>query len=240
VKELFGALDRTQAGFNGFVNFAVKGKAFPTFYGTKYQRNAAGQVVVGANGIPIQSATDGPLGSPIPDWQAGIRNSFSFKGLTLSALLDIRQGGQVWNGTKGVLRGFGTSKATEDRTTTTIFPNSVFADGTPNNVPIALGGQAYNRNYAFTGLDELNIEDGSWVRLREVSLSYAFPATLLQKTKFIKTASLALTGRNLFLSTNYSGIDPETNLTGASNDFGEDYFNMPNTKSYGFNLTVTF
>ncbi|MFM7853517.1 MAG: hypothetical protein ACKO96_16750, partial [Flammeovirgaceae bacterium] len=138
------------------------------------------------------------------------------------------------------IRGFGTSKDTEDRTTTTIFPNSVFADGTPNNVPIALGGQTYNRNYGFTGLDDLNIEDGSWVRLREVSLSYAFPASLLSKTKAIKSASLALTARNLFLSTKYSGIDPETNLTGASNDFGEDYFNMPNTKSYGFNLTVTF
>ena len=240
VKELFGDLDRTQAGFNGFVNYAVKGKPFPTFYGTRFQRNAAGQVVVGTDGLPIQAATDGPLGSPIPDWQAGIRNSFSYKGITLSALLDIRQGGKVWNGTKGVTRGFGTSKDTEDRTTTTIFPNSVFADGTPNNVPIALGGQTYNRNYGFTGLDELNIEDGSWVRLREVSLSYAFPTSLLSKTKAIKSASLALTARNLFLSTKYSGIDPETNLTGASNDFGEDYFNMPNTKSYGFNLTVTF
>ena len=240
VKELFGDLDRTQAGFNGFVNYAVKGKAFPTFYGTRFQRNAAGKVIVGADGLPIQASTDAPLGSPIPDWQAGIRNSFSYKNITLSALLDIRQGGDVWNGTKGVTRGFGTSKDTEDRTTATIFPNSVFEDGTPNNVPIILGGQTYNRNYGFTGLDELNIEDGSWVRLREVSLSYTFPTNLLEKTKFVKKASLALTARNLFLSTKYSGIDPETNLTGASNDFGEDYFNMPNTKSYGFNLTVSF
>lgn len=239
VKELYQDLERTSAGFSGFVNQAVLNKAFPTFYGTRFQRDTQGRVVVdGTSGLPIQAATDGPLGSPIPDWQMGIKNTFSYKGFSLSALFDIRQGGLVWNGTKGVLRGFGTSKATEDRTTTTIFPNSVLENGQPNNIPIALGGQAYNRNYGFTGLDELNIEDGSWVRLREVNFGYNIPAKLFGG--YIKSAKISLTARNLFLITNYSGIDPETNLTGSSNDFGEDYFNMPNTRSYGANVTLTF
>ncbi|NBW36968.1 MAG: SusC/RagA family TonB-linked outer membrane protein [Cytophagia bacterium] len=238
VKELFGDLDRTQAGFSGFVNYAVKDEPFPSFYGTRFLRNDAGKVVVDASGLPIQDGADGALGSPIPDWQMGIRNSFSFKGITLSALLDIKQGGLIWNGTKGVLRGFGVSAATNDRTKQTIFPNSVFEDGAPNNVPIILGGQVYNRNYGFSGLDELNLEDGSYMRMRELSIGYSLPSSLIAKTKVLSGVSVSLVARNLFLITDYTGIDPETNLTGASNDFGEDYFNMPNTKSIGFNITL--
>jgi TonB-linked SusC/RagA family outer membrane protein len=237
VKELFGDLDRTQAGFSGFVNYAVKDQPFPSFYGTRYERNAEGKVVVDDTGLPIQAAADGPLGTPIPDWQMGIMNSFSYKGITLNALIDIKQGGLVWNGTKGVLRGFGVSDATEDRTTETIFPNSVKEDGTPNDIPIALGGQAFNRNYGFSGLDELNVEDGSYIRLRELSIGYNLPKSLVSKLKVVSGVSVNLVARNLLLITDYTGIDPETNLTGASNDFGEDYFNMPNTKSYGFNIT---
>jgi TonB-linked SusC/RagA family outer membrane protein len=241
VKELFADLDRTQAGFSGFVNYAVKGEAFPSFYGTRFLRDDNGKVVVdGTTGLPIQDDTDGALGSPIPDWQAGVRNTFSYKGFSLSALVDIKQGGLVWNGTKGVLRGFGVSAYTNDRTTTTIYPNSVKEDGTPNDIPIALGGQTFNRNYGFTGLDELNLEDGSYVRLRELSIGYNFPVSIVQKTKILTGASLSLVARNLFLITDYTGIDPETNLTGSSNDFGEDYFNMPNTKSIGFNVTLKF
>jgi TonB-linked SusC/RagA family outer membrane protein len=237
VKELFG--DVEQLGVAGFINNAVVGEAFPSFYGTRFLRNDAGQVVVDEDGYPIQDDRQGSLGTPIPDWQAGLRNTFSFKGITLTALLDIRRGGKLWNGTKGVLRGFGTSAATADRTTTTVV-DGVFENGQPNNKGIVLGGQTYNRNYGFTGLDELNIEDGSWVRLRELNISYGLPAKWLEKTKFVKAVNLSLTGRNLLLFTKYTGVDPETNLTGSSNAFGEDYFNMPNIRSYGFNVSVTF
>lgn len=241
VKELFGDLDRTQAGFNGFINYAVKDQPFPSFYGTRFQRDDEGRVVVdNTTGLPIQDGGDAALGSPIPDWQMGLRNSLSFKGFTLSALLDIRHGGLLWNGTKGVLRGFGVSAVTNDRTTTTVFPNSVKEDGTPNDIPIALGGQTYNRNYGFTGLDEINLEDGSYIRLRELSFGFNFPSSIVEKTKILNGASISLVARNLFLITDYTGIDPETNLTGASNDYGEDYFNMPNTKSIGFNVTLKF
>jgi hypothetical protein len=79
--------------------------------------------------------------------------------------------------------------------------------------------------------------DGSWVRLRELSLSYRWknPTTFLQYIDF------SATGRNLWLSTDYPGVDPETSLTGAgSNVSGFDYFNMPGTKSYMFGLKFGF
>ena len=85
----------------------------------------------------------------------------------------------------------------------------------------------------------MNIHDASWVRLREVTLRYTLPTSLLQNTPF-SGVNVALSGRNLWLSTDYPGIDPETNLTGASNGYGLDYFNMPNTKGYSASLNITF
>jgi hypothetical protein len=83
------------------------------------------------------------------------------------------------------------------------------------------------------------IEDASWVRLRDVSISWALPQKWMQNAR-IQNASISLSGRNLWLRTPYEGVDPETNLTGATNAQGLDYFNMPNTKSYSVGLNVKF
>jgi hypothetical protein len=82
------------------------------------------------------------------------------------------------------------------------------------------------------------VEKTDWVRLREVSLSYNLDKVI--KKPFVKGLTVYATGRNLWLSTPYQGIDPETNLMGAFNAQGLDYFNMPNTKSYVFGLKVDF
>jgi hypothetical protein len=83
------------------------------------------------------------------------------------------------------------------------------------------------------------MEDGSYVRLREVNLQYNLPAKWFGEN-FIKGLNVGVSGRNLLLFTEYSGIDPETNLSGTSNSLGRDYFNMPNTKGFTFNLQVSF
>jgi hypothetical protein len=101
-----------------------------------------------------------------------------------------------------------------------------------------VGGNKWTR-YGF-GFSEDNIEDASWVRLRELTVTYSLPGSLLNNSPF-QAVSLSFTGRNLWLQTKYRGVDPETNLTGGtSNAIGLDYFNMPNTKSYGAVLNVTF
>ena len=86
---------------------------------------------------------------------------------------------------------------------------------------------------------EMTIHETSWVRLRELTLSYTVPKSALESLPF-SAATITLSGRNLWLNTDYPGIDPETNLTGASNGIGLDYFNMPNTKSYGGSINLTF
>jgi hypothetical protein len=131
----------------------------------------------------------------------------------------------------------GTHKDTENREEEIIWDGVFENSGEENNIPITLDSDFYSR-YGLTGVSEMFIEEVNWVRMRDISLTYNFAPTFLDKIG-IDRASFSLTARNLFLITNYDGIDPETSLGGGSNAFGRDYFNSPNTKSYGVNLTLT-
>lgn len=232
----------------------AEGEPFGIFFGSRFLRDENGQMVINPDdGMPFEDPTQGIVGDPNPDFQIGFRNTFSYKGLTLSFLLDIRKGGDVYNGTKGVLNGFGVGAETLDRNERVIFEGvlgEVGADGsitptsTPNNIEVVKGGTDggtnYYQNYGFVNLTELTIEDGSWIRMRDISLNYNLPSSALGKLPF-SAVSIGFTARNLFLITDYTGIDPETNLTGdSSNVIGYDYFNNPNTKSYGVNVNLTF
>ena len=122
----------------------------------------------------------------------------------------------------------------------------VLADGTPNNIPVALAeadpnasfSQNYRVRYGFGGISEMNIFDSSWIRLRDVSIGYSIPRSVLGD--IFEAIDITVSGRNLWLRTEYPGIDPETNLTGVTNGYGLDYFNMPNTKSYNATVKFTF
>ncbi|MEO1256244.1 MAG: SusC/RagA family TonB-linked outer membrane protein, partial [Bacteroidota bacterium] len=258
VEELAPGIDNIfLAGFTSTSSRAIAGEPFGAIFGSRFQRNDQGQILIDpATGYPLQDANAGVVGDPNPDFVMGIRNTFSYKNFTVSALLDIRQGGDVWNGTAGIANYFGTSKKSADtRELTGVIFDGVLRDssldnedgvqvgGTPNNVQTdfaneaqGIGAYRYVR-YGFGGLSESNIQDASWVRLREVSLTYNLPSSVLSKTPF-KSASISAVGRNLWLETAYEGIDPETNLTGASNGFGLDYFNNPNTRGYTFKLRL--
>jgi len=90
------------------------------------------------------------------------------------------------------------------------------------------------------GPSENNIQNTGWVRLREVTASYTFSKNTLKHTPFA-SLSLMVSARNLWLKTDYTGVDPETSLTGAGSNYsGVDWFTMPNTKSYNITLRGTF
>jgi hypothetical protein len=134
----------------------------------------------------------------------------------------------------------------DDRDVTDFVYEGVNEQGEPNTIPVdfanpalGLGGIKWRRAGTLLGLAEDNIEDGSWIRLREVTATYNFSSKIFAKTKAISGASISVYGRNLLLFTEYKGVDPETNLRGPSNAQGWDYFNMSNTKSYGLALKVT-
>ncbi|WP_020532021.1 SusC/RagA family TonB-linked outer membrane protein [Flexithrix dorotheae] len=232
------------------------GESYGIFYGTRFLRNNEGKVIIDpTDGMPLEAPTSAKVGDPTPDFLLGFRNTFTYKGLSLSFLLDFRKGGDIYNGTSGVLNNFGVSTQTLDRNETVVFDgvlrdtglddaNGVQIGGEVNNIEVVKGGTDggtnYYQNYGFVGLDELSVQDGSWVRLRDLTISYNFPSSMFENN-FIENLTIGFTARNLFLITDYTGIDPETNLTGdASNVLGYDYFNNPNTKSYGVNLNLSF
>ena len=227
-----------ETAFTGIGSFAIEGQPYGAIFGTKWQRNAQGQLIIGANGLPKVADEEGFLGNPYPDYTAAIRNTLKFKGLSLTGLLDIRQGGILWNGTYARLNRIGRTQESADGRDKYYIIDGVKEDGTPNDIRIS--SFRYFNTFVGDGgayAVENAIQDGSWIRLRELTLSYDLP----KFSSRIEGISVFVTGRNLWLSTDYKGVDPETSLTGAgSNVGGFDYFNMPGTRSYIVGLRANF
>jgi len=249
-----GVTDIGLGGFTGTTINVVVGEAYGSMFSTGFYEDDEGNVIINDDplsagyGYPVKDETMKSLGQISPDWTMGINNELSFRGASLSFLFDIKKGGIMWNGTISRLLGFGTSRITENRGETTVFEGvkghldsngDIVTEGVTNNI------EATYSQYYYTVIgggsspaQKQFVEKTDWVRLREVSLSYDLGSVL--NKSFLKSLTLYATGRNLWLSTPYRGIDPETNLMGAFNAQGLDYFNMPNTKSYVFGLRVDF
>ena len=230
---------------------AVAGEEYGTIYGYDWMRDANGNVLIDdATGYPAGDYTLRPLGKVNPDWTMGITNSFHFGGFTVYALVDIRQGNTMWNGTRGALDYFGAAGETMSRENDYVFSGVkahwdggvLVADaGSPaNDIAVKLDQtwRTSGEGSGFTGPTVDYLEDASWVRLRELTISYNFNKLL--KDSWVDNLEIYFTGRNLWLSTPYTGIDPETSLLGGSNAQGMDYFNMPGTKSYLFGVRWSF
>ncbi len=238
-----------ESGFGDPGSYAIVGQPYGTFYGTQWQRNSAGQLLIGANGEPQIALNSGVIGNPNPNWLAGITNMFKYKNITFSFLWDIRNGGDIWNGTLQSLNFRGRSGASDarDGANSTYLISGVYApgalagmDGKANATRIT--AQQYFQDYVGqNGAAEQVIENGGWVRLRSVNVSYHINISTPEKKSFLQFVEIGASARNLLLFTKYSGVDPETSLTGAgSNINGWDYFNNPSTKSYVLNFKVGF
>ncbi|MBN1186426.1 MAG: SusC/RagA family TonB-linked outer membrane protein, partial [Bacteroidales bacterium] len=224
-----------ESAFTSIASEAIVGDAYGALYATRWERNDKGQLVIGANGLPNVLDTRGNIGNPFPDWTAGLRNSFSYKGFTVSALLDFREGGMIWNGTIARMNRLGRTAESVNREQTYVIPG-VKENGAVNDIPIsALNYFSHYKGDGAFSATENAVFDGSWIRLRELSLGYRYN---FKKSDFwFKFVELSLIGRNLWLNTDYPGVDPETSLTGAgSNLTGFDYFNNPGTKSFSIGL----
>jgi TonB-linked SusC/RagA family outer membrane protein len=265
-----GVPNITLGGFTGSSVRAVAERPYGTIFGFPWLRDSTkpgAPLLLDAAGRPQPGTQEIAFGSAIPDWILGFRPQISVAGFTLAALLDIRQGGFMWNGTRAAMNFFGTSAESQNRESLNgtiggvTFVNNVAqgvnAAGQPNTVVIGTGlaagvhGPNASRGQAFFGpsgfynnfsatLTEPFIESTSWVRLREVTLSYRFPKAITDALVITRSLELFASGRNLWLSTAYTGVDPETSLTGGTNAQGLDYFNFPNTQTYTFGIKVGF
>ncbi|GAA4310302.1 SusC/RagA family TonB-linked outer membrane protein [Compostibacter hankyongensis] len=225
----------------GFVDpgiFLVKGYSYGSIWGTKWKRNEKGQLLIDEDGYPIVDDALGVIGDISPDWIGGITNEFSYKGIGLSFTWDTKQGGDVMNLDRYYLGAAGVAKYTDTRETTKVF-EGVHEDGKPNTTPVKLD-QSYYRSYV-PGVEEAWVEDGTFVKLRNVTLSYSLDPKILKRS-LLKGATLSVTGRNLYIyKPHFTGSDPELGLYGSgSNSQGFYNFITPSTRSYTVALKLTF
>lgn len=196
---------------------------------------------IDTDGFPVFDEEQRVVGDPNPDWTASLSSSMTLWGkLQVSALLDFRKGGDIWNGTKGALYNFGAHKDTEIRGESRTFgqdwlPGPVTGPGAGKAVVLTQSSWFQNLGSGFVGPASQFVEDGGFVKLREVSLAYTIDAPWVRRSGF-STVDLRLAGRNLWLSTDYTGLDPETNLGGAVAARGNEYFNNPQARSIVFTI----
>ena len=219
------------------------------------QGKPRGALYLDEDGFPVGDDTQRIIGDPNPDWTGSVRSGFRFGKLSISGLVDVRKGGDIFNGTRGALRSYGTHQDTEGRAACVngvctgnerrfgsagwypgpVAGPGVDANGQGKSVPI---GENWWRqhpasdNCVFTGYSEACIEDGGYVKLREITLGWMFDGSWVRQSLGLSSVELRVAGRNLHTWTNYDGYDPETNLGGSiQKTRGMDYFNMPQTRS---------
>ncbi len=251
VIELGGGLEEVVvSGFTDLGNFAIPGQPFNVIKGIGFDRAPDGQPIILSNGVHKPSNELVILGDPNPAWTGSWINGFSYKGFNLNVMLEYRHRGVIYASTVTATLARGVTKdPVADRELTFIMPgvrqDGNNADGTPRYIPNDY--QISASDYFFSGYqgatDEPNVFDGSMIRLRELSLSYQLPNSLMAKTPF-KRASFAVSGTNLwFEALNFPpnmNFDVDVLGTGVGNGLGFDFVTGPSSRRVGGTLTLTF
>ncbi|HRI24454.1 MAG TPA: SusC/RagA family TonB-linked outer membrane protein [Ferruginibacter sp.] len=228
------------------------GASISNLASTPILRNTAGQILINpTSGLPsVNAAGDFVIaGDRQPDFKIGLINTFYYKNFTLSFNLDFRKGGDVWNGNEYYLYLTGLSKRTLDRETPVVI-NGVLNDGlqnTTNPTQNTITVYPYYRSdyYAAGNVSEADfIETVNWMRLRDATLTYNLPKSLLKRQKIISNASVFITGTDLFMITNYTGADPSVNTnTAFSRGYGGagiDYGSISTPRGLNIGCKVQF
>lgn len=223
---------------------ATVGGGFGEIWGTDFKRTDDGRIIVDDMGRPQASSEKVLLGNYQPDWTGGLTNTFRYKGITLRALIDFRIGGQVYSGSDAGLDAMGVSKRSlEYREEGGLVVDGVVNTGTPED-PVyetnTANVSAQDYWGAMSGIVSNYIYDQTNIRLRELTISYNLPQKVLANT-FIKKASIGLVGRNLFfLYKEIDNFDPESSYSTSNYAQGMLWYNLPTTRSFGFNVNISF
>jgi len=232
------------------------GEEFGMLLGAVNVRDDEGNLLIDpGSGQLIRALEQDIIGNPNPDFRLGFVNTFSYKGVSLRAVLDWQQGGDLFSNTVRSMMGRGVTTDTEDREVMAVIPG-VYGDPNtlepitneagekiPNQTMIEVNSLYFGETFAINAADEWAVFDASYLKIREVVLSYAFPARWIDRMPF-SGVTLSLTGRNLWYyapgfpdGTNY---DPEVNQFGSTNKQGIEYSATPTVRRYGASLRVQF
>ncbi len=232
-------------------NGAIVGQATTTISGLQYLRNNNGDIIINPqSGVPVRNTVWDAIGDRNPDFTMGIFNRLIYKNFELSFLFDTRKGGDVLNATEHMLVTTGLSKSTLNRYDPIVI-KGVLQDGFENsNTPTWNTVQmipALNSAYYYSNLAEEDFveKDINWIRMKDITLSYRLPASFLSSNlKVIKTFSVFVTATDLFLLTNYRGLDPvilgNNAAVQGSGSAGMDYGNFPLPLGLNFGVKVGF
>ncbi|MER2996023.1 SusC/RagA family TonB-linked outer membrane protein [Pontibacter populi] len=245
VEDVFGENEISLGGLASAALVISEGRPYGSFKAEDYLRDPEGRIVVNAStGRPRTAPEQTYQGSIQPDWSGGLVNTITYKGARLAVVFDTKQGGKMYSRTRGTQRFAGTAPETifNDRQPY-IIPNSVVEIGTSGEYEENTTPLTNDNLYDYWGnLPEgTNIIDASFTKLREVSLSYKLPQTIVDRT-FFGNIEVGVSGRNLLLWTpdENTYIDPEMNSFGNGNLQGYDFSSTPSTRSWGANIRVTF
>ncbi|XMO85805.1 SusC/RagA family TonB-linked outer membrane protein [Algibacter sp. AS12] len=248
---------------------AEEGGSYGDIVGYDFKRTSDGVPIIGPNGLPFRSDEQVTLGNGQYKFTGGVTNTFQYKGFKIRALVQVKSGADILSMTNQKLYQQGAHIGTiegrdewaqseserEDAgalssnwvATGGYLANGVIEDGVdgegntvykPNDVYV--DPRDYWGNVANAHITKPFVYDASYVKLRELSLSYTLDGEALKKFKFVKGLTVSIIGRNLWLiHSNVPNIDPESTYS-ISNGQGYEYGSLPQRQSYGFNLTAKF
>lgn len=233
------------------------GFPYAQIFGSKNARDDEGNLLIDPQtGMPFALPTDYVVGDPNPDFTLGWTNTFAYKNFTLSFLIDWRQGGDLLSFSAASLLLRGQLANSVDREALRVVPGVLGSPQTfepilddnnnkiVNTIPVTAFDTHFSNGWGAYGQTEVNIYDATTIRLREISLGYVVPKTLLAKTPF-GSAKISVSGRNLWWKAPNMleglNFDPESSgIVSSSNVQGFEYGAAPTTRRYGVNLSLTF
>ncbi|MFA6870871.1 MAG: SusC/RagA family TonB-linked outer membrane protein [Bacteroidaceae bacterium] len=218
---------------------ASEGGKLGDIYPIKTAKKDANGNVVTRNGLPLDAGerSKTPIGNIQPDLLMSVTPSFTYKGFTLSALFDMKFGGDIVSISEAIATGYGTAKRTENREDMIV--KGVNEDGTPNTTPIS-AELFYSTIGSNQGYAEYFMYDASFIKLKELSLSYSFPRALLKKTPF-SSFRVSVVGRNLvYLVKHTPGTSPEGGYNTSMFSQAIDFTSVPYSRTFGFSVNASF
>ena len=253
IKDLYDGVDRYQlGGYDNIRIYAIKGGKYGEIWGTKFLRvedgQYKGQLLLTSDGLPQATSEMEKIGDQQATCNMGLTNSYSYKGWNLSFQIDARIGGEIFSGTNAMMQRSGTAAATAPggKRVDDMVVAGVYKDASGNYVQNTnkVTTQQYWNAVAGTGnmgIGEANIYSASNIRLRNVSLGYNVPSSILAKTNFIQSLKAGFTVTNVFMiHSNMNGIDPESVFATSTNATGFEYAGIPTTRSFVFNVSIGF
>jgi TonB-linked SusC/RagA family outer membrane protein len=241
VVELAPDVDAILLGAGGFGDVRVEarvGEPYGAIRGYRFERDAQGRILVDG-GFPLSETGLSTLGNIQPSWTGGWGNQLSYRNFSVNTLLDVRRGGQLYSVTNmfgeyaGVLESSLRGRETDWNNPGVLVEGIDVATGQPNTTRIT----AERYFHGLFGFTENYVYDAGYVKLREVRLSYNLPGTWANRIMGARAATVALTGRNLYMWKDVPNIDPEFAYS-SRNDQGIEVNMSPNPRSIGFNLRI--